>query len=221
MSRHGQAACRLGECELAWHLMHMGTYGEALSGLRNIIKPVYDAIATGLEASAQHHVSFNILRQDEPWHYLHTVRRVAVEKLRDAGLQATKEGNRFALPLSGILVVYGGYVVRVLHAEGGEAGEAARVPVPGRSKAKQSFWRQDPFDGMKTENLLLLWQDKAGQLIEPMLLARPVGGDFRRHSLRLAWDGDVYRRMADMRAEDLNELEPKRKYLEMGDEEAG
>jgi hypothetical protein len=201
--------------------MHMGTYGEALSGLRNIIKPVFEAIEAGLEASAQHHATFKILRKDEPWHYLHTVRRVAVEKLREAGLQATREGNRFALPLSGILVIYGGYVVRVLHADGGDTSEAVQVPVPGRSKAKQSFWRQDPFDGMKTENLLLLWQDKAGQLIEPMLLARPLGGDYQRNSLRLAWDGEIFRRMANMRAEDLNGLEPRRKYLEMGDEEAG
>jgi hypothetical protein len=219
--RWSSARVALGGCELPWHLMQMGSYGEAVGGLQRIIKPVFESLEAGLTAAADQHARARFLRVDDPWYYLHTVRRVACERLRKDGLQATLDGSRFALPLSGILVVYAGYVVRVLHADGGDGGTRARIPVPGRSKAKQAFWRQDPFDGMNTENLLLLWQDKAGVLLEPMLLACPRAGDHRRHSLKLSWDGKLSRSMAEMRASDLNELEPDHRYQQIGDEEAG
>ncbi|MFI7551948.1 hypothetical protein ACIBQ2_19605 [Micromonospora sediminimaris] len=206
----------------------MGSYGEAVTGLQPIIKPVFDSLEAGLSTAADQHTRAKFIRIDDPWYYLHTVRRVACERLRAEGLQATLDGHRFALPLSGLLVVFGGYVVRVLHAEGGEIdkegkrkGFPPRVPIPGRSKAKQAFWRQEPFDGMRTENLLLLWQDDHGQLLDPMLLASPKGGDHQRHSLRLSWDGKLSRNMATMRASDLNELEPDHVYPEIGFEEAG
>jgi hypothetical protein len=202
--------------------MHMSTFGEAVTGLQPIIKPVFESLEAGLTAAADQHANARFVRFDDPWYYLHTVRRVVCERLRADGLQATLDGSRFALPLSGVLVIYGGYVVRVLHAEGGATGSGPTIPIPGRSKAKQSFWAQEPFDGMpRSENLLLLWQDNAGELVDPMLLVSPRGGSHRRHSLTLNWDGKFYRRMADMRAADLNELEPDHKYEQLGDEEAG
>lgn len=201
--------------------MHMGSYGEAVHGLQRIIKPVFDALEAGLTAAADQHARAKFLRIDDPWYYLHTVRRVACERLREDGLQATLDGSRFKVPLSGILVLHGGYVVRVLHAEGGEESARPRIPVPGRSKAKQAFWRQEPFEGMQTENLLLLWQDDRGTLVDPMLLASPRGGDHQRHSLKLSWDGKLSRQMAGMRAADLDELRPDHTYPQIGFEEAG
>jgi hypothetical protein len=75
--------------------------------------------------------------------------------------------------------------------------------------------------GMDTVNLLLLWQDDAGVLLDPMTLVKPLGGDHRRDSLRVQWMGKSSRRMALMRAADLNELEPDHEYREIGEEAAG
>ncbi|NMO54268.1 hypothetical protein HH310_24175 [Actinoplanes sp. TBRC 11911] len=200
----------------------MSTFGEAVSSLQPIIKSVFTSMERGLVTAADQHAKAKFLRIDDPWYYLHTVRRVACQELRDMGLQATLDGSRFALPLSGVLVIFGGYVVRVLHAEGGATGVEPTIPIPGKSEAKQAFWAQQPFDGMlNSRNLLLLWQDNAGTLIDPMFLVSPRGGNHRRDSLTLRWSGKLYRRMADMRAADLNELEPDYTYEQFGEEEAG
>ncbi len=197
----------------------MGSYTEAIKGLQPVVKPVFEALTLGLSAAADQHARANFLRGDDPWYYLHTVRRVVCEQLKKDGLQATLDGSRFALPLSGVLLLYGGYAVRVLHAEGGAERRRPRIPIPGRSRPRQAFWRQEPFDGLKTENLLLIWQDDAGLLVDPMLLARPAAGDHRRHSLRLHWDGKLSLSMADTRVADLDELVPQHQYSQI--EEAG
>lgn len=85
------------------------------------------------------------------------------------------------------------------------------IPVPGRSQAKQRFWRQESgsIPGLqKTDNLLLLWRDDAGVLAEPLTLVRPVGGDHQRRNLRVQWVGRLDRGMAALRTEDLNGLRP-------------
>jgi hypothetical protein len=74
---------------------------------------------------------------------------------------------------------------------------------------------------MRTDNLLLLWQDADGILVEPMKLVRPTGGDHRRASLRFQWAGPVTRAMATFRAADLDALTPEVAYEKLGDEEAG
>jgi hypothetical protein len=198
----------------------MSSYTEAIVSLQETVAPTFGALEAGLAAAADQHARASFLRRDDPWYFLHTVRRVACEKLRGDGLQATLDGNRFRLPLSGILVLHRGYAVKVLHAEGGK-GTSPFIPIPGRSRPRQAFWRQDALDGMDTVNLLLLWQDDAGVLLDPMTLVKPLGGDHRRDSLRVQWMGKSSRRMALMRAADLNELEPDHEYREIGEEAAG
>src|SRR5262249_20737268 len=98
------------------------------------------------------------------------------------------------------------------------------IPLPGRSAARQRFWRQEAgsaLPGMETDNLLLLWTDTAGILDEPLLLVRPLGGDQRRRSLKLDWVGRLERSMAGSRVEDLDELMPAVEYPRLGDEGAG
>jgi hypothetical protein len=57
-------------------------------------------------------------------------------------------------------------------------------------------------------------------LVEPLTMARPVGGDHRRHSLQLSWEGPLSSQMATLRAADLDELRPAAEYPMLGDEGA-
>ena len=72
---------------------------------------------------------------------------------------------------------------------------------------------------MDTDNLLLLWRDNQGVLVEPLTLVRPVGGDHRRDSLTLSWRGKLSREMADMRAADLDGLRPDADWGRLGGED--
>ncbi|MEU8061745.1 hypothetical protein [Microbispora bryophytorum] len=202
----------------------MGTYAEVVRTLQPIIVPVFSAVGIGLEAAQEEHATRKFRRSDDPHYYLHTVRRVAVDRLTGQGLQAmNEEADRPLLPLSSILVFYKGIALRVLRPEVHPSGETV-IPVPGRSHARQAFWRQDAgsaLPGMETDNILLLWTDSDGVLDEPMTLVRPLGGDHRRNSLRLHWKGKLAREMANLRAADLDELRPDVEYRHMGSEEVG
>jgi hypothetical protein len=129
----------------------------------------------------------------------------------DQGIQAVEENSgRPLLTLSGLLIRHRGFAVKVLRPQESKSGQVA-IPVPGRSRRRQSFWRQDAgsaIPGLETDNLLLLWRDNAAELVDPMILVRPVGGDHRRDSLRVNWHGPLSRSMTTLRAADLDELEP-------------
>lgn len=121
------------------------------------------------------------------------------------------------------MIPYRGLAVKVLHTVKDEAGNFI-IPIPGRSKDRQAFWSQaagSALPGMQTDNMLLLWCDDMGELIDPMLLVRPLGGNHRRYSLRFEWAGKLSRDMARLRAADLDELRPAVEYRQLGDEEAG
>ena len=125
--------------------------------------------------------------------------------------------------MSSILIPYKGLAIKVLHTRDDHAG-AVILPVPGRSRARQRFWRQvecSALPGMETDNLILLWRDKEDTLVDTMHLMRPTGGDHRLCSLTFAWVGLFTRSMAQMRAADLDELAPVMGYQQLGDGDAG
>lgn len=189
----------------------MTSYAEAVRDLQPIIQPLFVAIENGLRAAREDHVHRSFIRGDEPWFYLYSVRRLACQELRDQGLQATIDGSRFRFPMSSLIVTFRGYAVRVLHSDAGRK-MTPPVPVPGRSRSRQAFWRQEAFDGMRTENLLLIWRDDQGSLVDPMLLVRPLSGDHRASSLVINWQGPLSRGMSNLRAADLDELVPDHEY---------
>lgn len=203
--------------------MHMATYGRTIARLQTVILPVFEALEAGLQAAAEQHASQGYRRGDDPWYYGHTARRVAIERLSTYGLQALDEAGRRIYPMSGLLLFHQDFAVRVLRARTSKRGRR-EIPVPGRSAARQRFWRQEggsALPGMTTDNLLLLWTDTDGILDEPLLLVRPVGGDQRRSSLKLDWVGPLDRSMAARRVEDLNELVPDVAYPRLGEDGAG
>jgi hypothetical protein len=204
--------------------MHMTTYQQAMRVLQPVIEPTFDALKTGLKQAAEDHAKRQFRRHDDPHFYLHAVRRVAVMELQSKGLQAIDDtSNKPLLAMSSILIPFKGLAVKVLHTRRHDAGSLI-IPVPGRSKDRQRFWRQEAgsaLPGMATDNMLLLWIDDKGELVDPMLLVRPTGGDHRRYSLRFDWAGKLSRDMARLRAADLDELTPAYEYRQMGDGESG
>ncbi|MBC8991466.1 hypothetical protein H9X95_15030 [Micromonospora chalcea] len=186
----------------------MASYGRALAALHPIIDTLYRSLEEGLEESQQYHTDKMYRRVDDPHFYLHAARRHACTVLEGEGLSAKLIEEGSALNMSGILVYYNGLAVRVLHTQR-DPKRKVEVPVPGRSRLRQEFWRQVPtIPGLETDNLLLLWLDEEGVLEDPMILVRPLGGDHQRANLRLDWRGKVSRDMAGRRAEDLVGLEP-------------
>ncbi|MGW1450989.1 hypothetical protein ACWCO3_22270 [Micromonospora sp. NPDC002411] len=170
---------------------------------------MYRSLEEGLEESQKYHTDKMYRRTDDPHFYLHAARRHACGVLEEAGLRANLIDESATLNMSGILVYYNGLAIRVLHTQRDEKRGTIEVPVPGRSRLRQDFWRQVPtIPGLETDNLLLLWLDKDGALEDPMILVRPLGGDHQRANLRLDWRGKVSRDMAARRADDLVGLEP-------------
>lgn len=202
----------------------MTSYRAAVSILQPVIEPTYDAIRVGLEHAADDHATKQFRRHDDPHYYLHAVRRVAVQQLQGKGLQAIDDNSsKPLLAMSSILIPFRGLAVKVLHTRKDDAGNFI-LPIPGRSQDRQKFWRQESgsaLPGMSTDNMLLLWCDDKGELADPMLLVRPLGGDHHRYSLRLDWAGKLSRNMARLRAADLDELVPAVEYQQMGDWAAG
>lgn len=204
--------------------MHMSTYSEAVKAFQPVIDPLYAALNAGLDETAKDHTSKGLDREDDPHYYLHTVRRIACKELGARGLTAINEdSDKPLLAMSSILLPYKGLAVKVLHTRLDKQGRVI-LPIPGRSRDRQSFWRQEAgsaLPGMETDNLLLLWLDDLGELVEPMHLLRPLGGDHRRDSLVYQWKGKLERQMATFRASDLDELVPEVEYRQLGDGDAG
>jgi hypothetical protein len=197
--------------------MHMATFKQVIGVLRPVIVPVYSALQSGLDEATTLHAQRQHRRSDDPHYFVHTVRRVAAEQLRAEGFLAESEdADRPALSLSGLLVHHGGVALRILRPELDRRGKIL-VPVPGRSQPRQAFWRQEPqLPGMETDNILLLWSDEDGAVVDPMVLVRPLAGDHRRDSLQLEWRGRLSRSMASLRAADLDELVPDIEYQRIG-----
>lgn len=195
--------------------MPVVNYQQALRTLQPIIVPIFDALQYGLDEAAAEHLRRGFVRETDKWYFLHSARRSAFEKLRDAGLAETVEdGDRSLLNLSGLLVRYKQLAVRILRPEVDGAGREL-LPLPA-TRAMQDFFHQQPFPGMEgTDNLLLVWSDDRGVVRDPLRLARPVGGDAHRDSLRTAWDGPLSRSMATLRARDLDELQPRHEFGEI------
>jgi hypothetical protein len=188
--------------------MSMTTYGGAVRALQPIISTVFRSLDEGLQEAQQYHTTKLYQRRDDPHFYLHAARRHACTVLEEEGLSASLVDETAKLNMSGILVQHRGFALRILHTQQDPKGKV-QLPIPGRSKQRQGFWRQEsPIPGLETDNLLLLWLDVEGALVDPMILLRPLGGDHRRGTLRLEWRGKVSREMTKLQAEDLDALEP-------------
>lgn len=184
----------------------MATYQVALRRLQPVVPIVFAAFQAGLNASTEEHDRRGLQRRGDQHYFSHTARRVICERLRAYQLLVTDPANeRSALPMSGIQIQYGEALLWVLR--------GTEVPVPDSAR-KQAFYRQQgTLDGW--DNLLLLWSDVDGILVDPMRLVRPLGGDRRRESLIVDWDGPLSRRMAGMRPQDLDALEPRYEWNEL------
>jgi hypothetical protein len=207
--------------------MHMTTYREAVEAFQPVIDPLFAALIKGLEEAQKDHASKEIDRKDDPHFYLHIARRIACRELAANGLTAINETSskpgRPLLGMSGILIPFKGLAVKVLHTQL-DKHQQDMIPIPGQSRDRQAFWRQEAgsaLPGLETDNLLLLWRDDLGKLVEPMYLVRPLGGDHRRGSLVFQWKGKLERQMAHLRASDLDELQPDVEYRQLGDGGAG
>lgn len=200
--------------------MHMSTYREAVKAFQPVIDPLYAALQLGLNVAASDHTKKKIDRDDDPHYYLHTVRRIACRELAKHGLTPiVEQSDRPLMAMSSILLPFKGLAVKVLHTRQDTCGQAI-IPIPGRSRQRQRFWHQvagSALPGMETDNLLLLWLDDRGELVEPMRLVRPLGGNHRRDSLVLDWKGKLERKMAKFRAADLDELQPEVEYRQLGE----
>jgi hypothetical protein len=198
--------------------MHVVSYQQAVRTLQPIIGPICDALQHGLDEAAAEHVRRGFERSTDPWYFLHSARRSAFERLASAGLAETiDDGDRSLLNLSGLLVRHQSLAIRILRPETGSGGRP-QVPLP-VTGALHAFYHQQPLPGLDaTDNLVLTWTDDLGVLVDPLTLARPVGGDTRRDSLRLAWDGPLSPTMAGLRARDLDELQPEHQYESLGDQ---
>ena len=201
--------------------MHMGTYPEILRRIQPAMKPLFSALGSGIELANRLHGTEGFDRSDDAHYWAHTVRRRTCEMLKTDGLQADLE-TEFT-NLSAILVQYNGVWLRVLRPEI-RKGSKELVPLPGRSKPRQAFYRQDPvlddLEGVASDNILAIWRDKDGKLREPLKLVRPLGGDHERRNLRLDWEGELRSDMASLRAADLDALQPTATYPQLGSDTA-
>lgn len=188
--------------------MQMSTYAEAVKRLQSAIPLVFDALQAGLDASSRQHDEGRLKRSVDPHYFSHTARRIACEHLGSNGLLHTNDNAEgSALRMSGIQVPHNGSILWVFRA-------ASQIPLP-TSLRKQQFYRQEAtLDGW--DNMLLLWDDKAGRLKDPMYLVRPLGGDKRRRSLKVDWSGPVSRSMASLREQDLDLLRPEHESKRLG-----
>lgn len=198
----------------AWVILCLVTdYGSTLKTLQPIIGPIFAGLQAGLVEAEERSGAKTWRRIDDPWYYAHTVRRVAVEEFREQGSQVLHERTgRPLLHMSGLLVSYQDYHVRILKGTGKAStpAELETLPIPGRSRRRQAFWRQEPaLPGLAVENLLLVWLDVNGVLAPRATLAKPIAGNQARNSTRVDWDGLISPDMAAARAEDLLSRRPE------------
>lgn len=198
--------------------MRVVSYQHAVRLLQPVIEPIFAALQHGLDEAAAEHVRRGFERATDPWYFLHSARRSAFQRLAADGLAETvDDGDRSLLNLSGLLVRHHGLTVRILRPDPG-AGGRTQIPLPATG-ALQAFYHQQPLPGLEgTDNLVLTWTDDLGVLTDPLTLARPVGGDSRRESLLLDWDGPLSRSMVRLRARDLDELQPDHHYGSLADQ---
>jgi hypothetical protein len=69
--------------------MHVSSYAATVRAIQPIILPVFDALAFGLAESNKEHARRKLEREDDPWYYLHSVRRSALVHLQRAGGHST------------------------------------------------------------------------------------------------------------------------------------
>jgi hypothetical protein len=188
--------------------MHMATYQQSLKRLQPIILILFDGLQAGLTASVDDHSRKRIRRRADPHYFSHTARRITCERLLKRGLLVTDpDQERSALPMSSIQIQHNGVLLWVHRSP-------EQIPLP-TSPRKQSFYRQElTLPGW--DNLLLLWDDAEGLLVDPMRLVRPLGGDSKRRNLRLDWEGSLSRSMASMRAQDLDALRARHQWQQLG-----
>jgi len=192
----------------------MNTYPATVVAVQPVIEPLYLALQHGLKVAAEIHGQHRWRRRHDKQYYSHTVRRRAVEDLRDGGFVVDEDDHGNVPAMSGITVRHGGVALRMYRAPVTRKG-VVEVPLPRRSLKLQAFYRQEAgsvLPGMETNNVLGLWQDDEGVLIDPIILVRPLGGDHRKENLRLDWKGPLRREMANYRAVDLTALEPDVQY---------
>jgi hypothetical protein len=199
--------------------MRMGSYADVVRTMQPIIPRVFAHLETGLAEAVGHHQDRGDDRHEDPWFFLHQVRRRACRLLMDDGLQALNEdGDRGALPMSAIVVHHQNLAIRVMHAQphGGSRDQPREIPSPGRSGLRQDFWSQRPaIPGLETDNLLLLWLDDGVRLRARMTLVRPLGGSHLRRDLRIDWSARLTRELATLREEDLRVLRPENDHLRL------
>jgi hypothetical protein len=175
-----------------------------------------------LETAVEIHGHYEWLRERDKQYFTHTVRRRAVEQLRAAGY-IVDEDNQGRVPLmSSITVRHQGVALRLYRPTITRDG-VIEVPLPRHSRKLQSFYRQEfgsVIGGMETNNVLALWHDREGVLVDPITLVRPLGGDHRKSNLKLHWKGPLRREMATYRTDDLKILEAEIQYEYLDGEDA-
>lgn len=199
--------------------MRVGSYAEVVRTLQPVIPRIYAHLETGLAEAVGDHQTKGDDRHEDPWFFLHQVRRRACRLLMDDGLQAVNEdGDRGALPMSAIVIHHQNLAIRVMHAQphSGSRDYPREIPGPGRSVLRQEFWSQWPaIPGLQTDNLLLLWLDDGARVVPRMTLVRPLGGSHLRRDLRIDWSGRLLRSMATLRDEDLRILRPENDHVRL------
>lgn len=108
----------------------------------------------------------------EPYHFASTVRCVAKDVLRTAGIRAEIEVD--SLPNNGLSLAYHQYSVRIR-----KEAPAGGLPAPGPSLVLQSFYNQTfgwTDDAAEQINLLVLWKVTPDWVLQtPLALVCPKG----------------------------------------------
>jgi hypothetical protein len=154
--------------------------------------------------------------------FSHVVRRSAVEALRADGYIVDEDEYGRAPLMSSITVRHQGVALRLYRPTITRKG-VIEVPLPHHFRKLQSFYRQEfgsVITGLETNNVLGLWHDEKGCLVDPITLVRPLGGDHRKRSLKVHWKGPLLREMATYRTADLKCLEPEIQNDHLDDRDA-
>lgn len=200
----------------------MTTYRLTITAIQPVIEPTFSALEEGLKTAIKIHGDYKWLRREDKQYFSHTVRRHAVEDLRAGGYTVDEDEHGRVPLMSSITVRHGGVALRLYRATLTRKG-VIEVPLPRDSRKLQSFYRQEfgsVISGLETNNVVALWHDEEGVLVDPIALVRPLGGDHRRSNLKLHWKGPLKRDMARYRTDDLKGLAPEIQYEYLDGEDA-
>lgn len=200
----------------------MTTYRVTIAAVQPVIEPIFSALTAGLEVAVELHGHYQWLRGRDKQFFSHAVRRRAVEELRAGGYILDEDDHGRVPLMSSITVRHQGVALR-LYRPRITRDDVIEVPLPRYSRKLQSFYRQEfgsVISGLETNNVLALWHDKEGVLVDPIALVRPLGGDHRKSSLKLHWRGPLRKEMATYRTDDLKGLEPEFQYEYLNGEDA-